>query len=52
MKKKRKKKKKDDGFWEEGSTGYFWLDCLIWGGLVVGMIKFGYPILRSYFGIE
>ena len=45
--KKRKKKKR-----EEGSTGYFWLDCLIYGGLVVGMIKFGYPILRSYFGIE
>ena len=49
---KRRKKRKKKSKREEGSTGYFWLDCLIWGGLVVGAIKFGYPILRSYFGIE
>ena len=45
--KKRKKKKKDGGFWEEGSTGYLWLDCLIYGGLVVGILNY-----RKIFGIE
>ena len=49
MKKKKRKKKTEK---DELITGYFWLDCLLYGGVVVGIIKFGYPILRSYFGIE
>jgi len=40
--KKLKKKKKD-----ELMTGIFWLDCLIYGGLVVGILNY-----RKIFGIE
>ena len=50
MKAKKKRKKKTEK--DELITGYLWLDFLVVGGVVVGIIKFGYPILRSYFGIE
>ena len=41
-KKQKKKSKKDDIL-----TGIFWLDCLIVGGVVVGILNY-----KSLFGIE
>jgi len=42
-KKRKKKSKKDDDI----LTGIFWLDCLIVGGVVVGILNY-----KSLFGIE
>ena len=46
--KKRKKKTKKDTY----LTGYKWGDFFLVGAVIVGIIKYGYPIIRSYFGIE
>ena len=48
-KKKRKKKpKKHKGIFIDNE----WADFFIFGAVFVAMIKFGYPYLRSVFGIE
>ena len=52
VKKRKKTKKLKKKKREEFMTGIFWLDCLIYGGLVVGSIKIGFPYLRSIFGLE
>ena len=50
MKKKKKQKKKVKK--EDYLTGYEWGDFLLYGVFFAAMIKFGYPYLRSVFGIE
>jgi len=45
MKKRKQRKKKSKK--DEILTGIFWLDCLIVGGVVVGILNY-----KSLFGIE
>ena len=49
MKKKNIKKKAKK---EKNLTGYEYGDFFLFGLIFVAMIKFGYPIARSFFGIE
>ena len=48
MKKKKKKGKKKDYIFVDNE----WGDYIIFGIIFVAMIQFGYPYLRSIFGIE
>ena len=47
----KKRKKKDDNWWN-WFTKEEWVYFILVGALVVGFIKYGYPIIRAYFGIE
>jgi|TARA_B110000211_G_C13589997_1_gene340008 hypothetical protein len=48
MKKKKKKGKKKDYIFVDNE----WGDFIIFGIIFAAMIQFGYPYLRSIFGIE
>ena len=50
MKKRKKRKKKIKK--EDWITGYKWGDHILVGAVIVGIIYYGYPIVKAYFDME
>ena len=52
IKSNEKKEHQKEGKKKKYLTGYEYGDFFLFGLIFVAMIKFGYPIARSFFGIE